>query len=94
MQYNMYVRIKVILRKEKRAMERIITVKLNSLRDFREFMECATMLNGSARAIQGETNVDAKSTLGIASIMDTGSFNLKFIDCSDTEIEKFSQWKI
>ena len=43
-------------------MEKILTVKLNTLKDFREFMERATMLNGSARALQGETNVDAKST--------------------------------
>lgn len=75
-------------------MEKIITVRINTLKDFREFMECATMLNGSARAIQGETNVDAKSTLGIASIMETGSFNMKFIDCSDTEIDKFRQWEV
>ncbi|MBE6842527.1 MAG: hypothetical protein IJP18_02940 [Oscillospiraceae bacterium] len=75
-------------------MEQIITVKLNSLKDFREFMEFATMLNGSARAIQGETNVDAKSTLGIASIMDLGDFNLKLIDCSDSELEKFKKWEV
>lgn len=75
-------------------MEQIITVKLNSLKDFREFMEFATMLNGSARAIQGETNVDAKSTLGIASIMDLGNFNLKLIDCSDSELEKFKKWEV
>ena len=75
-------------------MENIITVRLNTLKDFREFMECATMLNGSARAIQGETNVDAKSTLGIASIMDTGSFNLKLIDCSETELNKFEKWEV
>ncbi|MBE6852667.1 MAG: hypothetical protein E7505_04240 [Ruminococcus sp.] len=75
-------------------MESVITVKLNSLKDFREFMECATMLNGSARAIQGETNVDAKSTLGIASIMDIGSFNLKLIDCSESEVSKFKQWEV
>ncbi len=75
-------------------MEKILTVKLNTLKDFREFMERATMLNGSARALQGETNVDAKSTLGIASIMEFGSFNLKFIDCSETEIDKFRQWEV
>lgn len=75
-------------------MEQIITLKLNTLKDFREFMESATMLNGSARAIQGETNVDAKSTLGIASIMELGSFNLKLIDCSDTELDKFRKWEI
>ena len=75
-------------------MENIITVRLNTLKDFREFMECATMLNGSARAIQAETNVDAKSTLGIASIMDTGSFNLKLIDCSETELNKFKKWEV
>ena len=75
-------------------MEQIITVKLNSLKDFREFMEFATMLNGSARAIQGETNVDAKSTLGIASIMDLGDFNLKLIDCSDSELEQFKKWEV
>ena len=75
-------------------MEQIITVKLNSLKYFREFMEFATMLNGSARAIQGETNVDAKSTLGIASIMDLGDFNLKLIDCSDSELEKFKKWEV
>ena len=75
-------------------MEQIITLKLNSLKDFREFMEFATMLNGSARAIQGETNVDAKSTLGIASIMDIGRFNLKLIDCSESEVSKFKQWEV
>lgn len=75
-------------------MEKIITIKLNSLKDFREFMEVTTMINGSARAIQGETNVDAKSTLGIASIMDFGSFNLKLIDCSDSELDRFRKWEI
>ncbi len=75
-------------------MESIITIKLNTLKDFREFMEVSTMLNGSARAIQGETNVDAKSTLGIASIMEAGSFNLKLIDCSESELEKFKKWGI
>ncbi len=75
-------------------MESIITIKLNTLKDFREFMEVSTMLNGSARAIQGETNVDAKSTLGIASIMDFGSFNLKLIDCSESEMERFKKWQI
>jgi len=75
-------------------MEQIVTVKLNSLKDFREFMEYATMLNGSARAIQGETNVDAKSTLGIASIMELGSFNLKLVDCSETELSKFKKWEV
>ena len=75
-------------------MENVITVKLSTLKDFREYMELTTMLNGSARAIQGETNVDAKSTLGIASIMEIGSFNLKLIDCSDAEADGFKKWKI
>ncbi|MDO5559278.1 MAG: hypothetical protein Q4F95_06725 [Oscillospiraceae bacterium] len=75
-------------------MENIITLKLNTLKDFREFMEYATMLNGSARAIQGETNVDAKSTLGIASIMELGSFNLKLIDCSESELLNFKKWEV
>lgn len=75
-------------------MESIITIKLNTLKDFREFMEVSTMINGSARAIQGETNVDAKSTLGIASIMDFGSFNLKLIDCSESELDRFRKWQI
>lgn len=75
-------------------MENIITIKLNTLKDFREFMEISTMINGSARAIQGETNVDAKSTLGIASIMDSGSFNLKLIDCSESEMNRFKKWQI
>lgn len=75
-------------------MEKIITLKLNNLKDFRAFMECVTKLSGSARAIQGSTNVDAKSTLGIASIMEVGSFSLKLVDCPESEAEYFKNWEV
>ena len=68
-------------------------IKLNSRADLKEFMDCVIKISGTARAVQGATNVDARSTLGIASIMENGAFELRFIDCSESEPEMFSKWK-
>ncbi|WP_044975212.1 hypothetical protein [Ruminococcus sp. HUN007] len=69
-----------------------MNIKLNSNRDLKGFMASVHKLGGAARAVQGETNVDAKSTLGIASIMANGEFELRFINCTDNGL--FDKWKV
>ncbi len=73
-------------------MDNVITVRLSTKTDLREFMECVTKLSGSARAIQGSANVDARSALGIASIMESGDFSLRLVGCQPEEIDYFRKW--
>lgn len=75
-------------------MDNIINVKLSTKTELKEFMECVVKLSGRARAVQGDTNVDARSTLGIASIMESGPFEVRFIECNPDEINNFNKWKV
>ncbi len=69
-----------------------VVVKLDSNRDLKGFMECVNKLRGSAKAVQGDTIVDARSTLGIASMMVNGTFQL--IMAPDNDRELFSKWMV
>jgi hypothetical protein len=74
-------------------MDKTISVKLTTKNDLKEFLASVTKLSGSVRALQGDINVDAKSALGIASMMVNGMFDLKFIDCQSSEAGMFEKWR-
>ena len=69
-----------------------VVVKLDSNRDLKGFMECINKLRGSVKAVQGDTIVDARSTLGIASMMVNGNFKLMM--GADNDKELFSKWTV
>ena len=69
-----------------------VVVKLDSNRDLKGFMECINKLRGSVKAVQGDTIVDARSTLGIASMMVNGAFKLMM--GADNDKELFSKWTV
>ena len=69
-----------------------VVVKLDSNRDLKGFMEYINKLRGSVKAVQGDTIVDARSTLGIASMMVNGTFKLMM--GADNDKELFSKWTV
>ena len=69
-----------------------VVVKLDSNRDLKGFMECINKLRGLVKAVQGDTIVDARSTLGIASMMVNGTFKLMM--GADNDKELFSKWTV
>ena len=69
-----------------------VVVKLDSNRDLKGFMECINKLRGSVKAVHGDTIVDARSTLGIASMMVNGTFKLMM--GADNDKELFSKWTV
>lgn len=58
-----------------------------------KFLDYCSSLHGSARLIQGETNVPNTSRLGVLSILETGDFNMVFYNCSDDEIAQFKKFE-
>ncbi|MBP1567132.1 MAG: hypothetical protein J6U36_00640 [Oscillospiraceae bacterium] len=65
---------------------------MDSNRDLKGFMECVNKLRGTVKAVQGDTIVDARSTLGIASMMVNGTFKLML--GTDNDKELFSKWRV
>lgn len=78
---------------------KILTLKVGGLNQTIHFVGLTQLLLGQARLIQGDTNVSAKSLLGVLSlcgntILEAKPFNMKFINCSDYEIEKFKEFLV
>lgn len=78
---------------------KILTLKVGGLNQTKHFVELTQLLVGEARLIQEDTNVSAKSLLGVLSlcgntILEAKPFNMKFINCSDYEIEKFKEFSV
>lgn len=75
-------------------MENIISIKLKTLHDINEFVAKANKVNGKIYALQFEYCVNAKSNLGVMSLDPSSTINVKFIDCSESEIEEFKKWGV
>ena len=69
-----------------------MNVDLITERELKGFMECVNKHRGAAKAVQGDTIDDARSTLGIASMMVNGTFQL--IMAPDNDKELFSKWRV
>lgn len=71
----------------------VLTVRVVLTPDIQDFISYGSSLSGTARLVQGKTNIPIESRLGVMSLCDGKPFNIVFTNCSNTEIEKFKRFE-